>query len=122
MPGMTPRKLIALDEDDLAVISAHVQDARVKTGNILWRQGEKRLVIGLERFDLDQELDGQPAGHLVSALRFDRVLSVKSRNVDMNNPNAAIELIGLEFNETSAPSGKVVLLFSGRAALQIEVE
>jgi hypothetical protein len=122
MRAMTPRKLIALDDDDLAVISAHVQDARVKTGNILWRQGEKRLVIGLERFDLDQELDGKPAGHLVSALRFDRVLSVKSRNVDMNNPDAAIELIGLEFSETSAPSGKVVLLFSGRGAMQLEVE
>ena len=122
MPGMTPRKLIALDEDDLAVISAHVQDARVKAGNVHWRQGEKRRVIGLERFDLDQELDGKPAGHLVSALRFDRVLSVKSRNVDMNNPDAAIELIGLEFSETSAPSGKVVLLFSGRGAMQVEVE
>ena len=91
MPAMTPRKLIALDEDDLAVISAHVQDARVRTGNILWRQGEKRLVIGLERLDLDQELDGQQAGHLVSALRFDRVLSVKSRNVATDKPDAAIE-------------------------------
>jgi len=40
-------KLIALDTDDLAVISAHVQDARVQTGDIIWRQGEKRLVVGM---------------------------------------------------------------------------
>jgi hypothetical protein len=73
---MTPRKLIALDEDDLAVISAHVQDARVKTRNILWRQGEKRLVIGLERLDLDQELDGEEPCQLVSALGVFRGLSV----------------------------------------------
>jgi hypothetical protein len=119
---MTPRKLIALDEDDLAVISAHVQDARVRTGNILWRQGEKRLVIGLERLDLDQELDGQQPCQLISALRFDRVLSVKSRNVAMDKPDASIELIGLEFTETDAPGGKVMLLFSGRGAMQIEVE
>ncbi len=122
MLAMTPRKLIALDEDDLAVISAHVQDARVRTGNILWRQGEKRLVIGLERLDRDCELDGTEVGHLVSALRFDRVLSVKSRNVAMDQPDAAIELIGLEFAPTDAPSGKVVLLFSGRGAMQVEVE
>jgi DUF2948 family protein len=122
MLAMTPRKLIALDEDDLAVISAHVQDARVKTGDILWRQGEKRLVIGLERVDLDCELDGRKPGHLVSALRFDRVLSVKSRNVAIDKPDAAIELIGLEFTATDAPSGKVTLLFSGRGAMQIEVE
>ena len=119
---MTPRKLIALDEDDLAVISAHVQDARVRTGNILWRQGEKRLVIGLERIDLDQELDGKQPSLLASALRFDRVLSVKSRNVAIDKPDADIDLIGLEFTETDAPGGKVTLLFSGRGAMQIEVE
>jgi len=122
MPAMTPRKLIALDEDDLAVISAHVQDARVRTGNILWRQGEKRLVIGLERLDVEEELEGRQAGHLVSALRFDRVLAVKSRNVAMDRPDTAIELIGLEFIATDAPSGRVTLLFSGLGALQLEVE
>ena len=45
---MSPQKLIALDEDDLAVISAHVQDARVRTSHIVWRQNEKRVVIALE--------------------------------------------------------------------------
>lgn len=49
---MSPQlKLIALDEDDLAVISAHVQDARVQISDIIWRQGEKRLVIGMSRLD-----------------------------------------------------------------------
>jgi hypothetical protein len=33
-------KLNALDADDLAVISAHVQDARVQTADIIWRQAE----------------------------------------------------------------------------------
>ena len=122
MPSMTPRKLVALDEDDLAVISAHVQDARVRTSNILWRQGEKRLVIGLERLDLDQELEGKQPSKLVSALRFDRVLSVKSRNVAMDKSDTAIDLIGLGFIETNAPSGTITLLFSGRGAMQIEVE
>jgi hypothetical protein len=32
-------KLIALDAEDLAVISAHVQDARVQASDIIWRQG-----------------------------------------------------------------------------------
>ena len=44
---MSPQlKLIALDADDLAVISAHVQDARVRASDIIWRAREKRLVIG----------------------------------------------------------------------------
>ena len=36
------RKLIALDADDLAVISAHVQDAEVRVADIVWRPAEKR--------------------------------------------------------------------------------
>ena len=45
---MSPQlKLIALDADDLAVISTHVQDARVQPSDIIWRQGEKRLVVGM---------------------------------------------------------------------------
>ncbi|MFX9150199.1 DUF2948 family protein, partial [Acinetobacter baumannii] len=42
-----PLKLIALDADDLAVISTHVQDARVQAGDIIWRQADKRLVVGM---------------------------------------------------------------------------
>jgi Protein of unknown function (DUF2948) len=67
-------KLIALDADDLAVISAHVQDARVQTSDIIWRQGEKRLVAGINRPDWEQTLSGEAAPRrLVAALRFDRV-------------------------------------------------
>src|SRR2546429_1586521 len=54
-------KLIALDADDLAVISAHVQDARVQTADIIWRQGEKRLVVGMSRLDWEQTLAGETA-------------------------------------------------------------
>ena len=53
------RKLIALDADDLAVISAHVQDAAVGVADIIWRQGEKRLVIGMRRVDWDQTITGE---------------------------------------------------------------
>ena len=44
-------KLVALDQDDLEVVSTHLQDAVVSVGDVHWRPGEKRLVIGLARFD-----------------------------------------------------------------------
>jgi hypothetical protein len=56
----TQLKLIALDADDLAVISAHVQEARVQTSDIVWRQGEKRLVVGMFRLDWEQTMAGKP--------------------------------------------------------------
>jgi hypothetical protein len=116
-------KLIALDADDLAVISAHVQDARVQTSDIIWRQGEKRLVIGLNRLDWEQTLSGETASRrLISALRFDRVLSCKSRNIDLEAPSAELELLGIEFHAGDPPGGSAVLLFNQGGALRLDVE
>jgi hypothetical protein len=116
-------KLIALDADDLAVISAHVQDACVQTSDIIWRQGEKRLVIGMNRLDWEQTLSGETSPRrLIAALRFDRVLSCKSRNIDLGAPEAALELLGIEFHCRESPSGSAVLMFSHGAALRLDVE
>src|ERR1700687_5142811 len=92
-------KLIALDADDLAVISAHVQDACVQTSDIIWRQGEKRLVVGMSRLDWEQTLAGETEPRrLIAALRFDRVLACKSRNIDLETPETALDLLGVEFH------------------------
>jgi hypothetical protein len=116
-------KLIALDADDLAVISAHVQDARVQTGDIIWRQGEKRLVVGMNRLDWEQTLAGEATPRrLVSALRFDRVLACKSRDIDLAAPEAALELLGIEFHPGEPPGGSAVLMFSQGGALRLDVE
>jgi hypothetical protein len=117
------RKLIALDADDLAVISAHVQDAFVQTGDIVWRQGEKRLVVGMNRLDWEQTLHGATEPRrLLAALRFDRVLSCKSRNINLDTPETALELLGIEFHPTDAPGGSAVLMFSHGGALRLDVE
>ena len=121
---MAPQlKLIALDADDLAVISAHVQDAQVQTADIIWRQGEKRLVVGMSRLDWEQTLAGETAPRrLIAALRFDRVLACKSRNLDVETPEAALELVGIEFHPGDAPSGSALLMFSQGGALRLDVE
>lgn len=116
-------KMIALDADDLAVISAHVQDARVQAADIIWRQGEKRLVVGMNRLDWEQTLAGETSPRrLVAALRFDRVLACRSRNIDLQAPEAPLELLGIEFHPGEAPGGSAVLLFSQGGALRLDVE
>jgi hypothetical protein len=121
---MSPQlKLIALDADDLAVISAHVQDARVQTSDIIWRQHEKRLVIGMNRLDWEQTLAGEAEPRrLVAALRFDRVLACKSRNIDLGSPDKALDLVGIEFHEREEPGGSALLLFAQGGALRLDVE
>jgi hypothetical protein len=116
-------KLIALDEDDLAVISAHVQDARVQAADIIWRQGEKRLVIGMNRLDWEQTLSGETTPRrLIAALRFDRVLSCKSRNIDLDVPETVLDLVGIEFYPGEDPGGSAMLLFAQGRALRLDVE
>ena len=116
-------KLNALDADDLAVISAHVQDARVQTADIIWRQAEKRLVVGMSRLDWEQTLAGETGPRrLLAALRFDRVLACKSRNIDLAAPDIALDLLGIEFHPGEAPSGSAVLIFSQGGALRLDVE
>jgi hypothetical protein len=116
-------KLIALDEDDLAVISAHIQDARVQTADIIWRQGEKRLVIGMNRLDWEQTLSGETTPRrLIAALRFDRVLSCKSRNIDLDAPETVLDLVGIEFYPGEDPGGSAMLLFAHDGALRLDVE
>jgi hypothetical protein len=116
-------KLIALDADDLAVISTHVQDARVQTSDIIWRQGEKRLLVGMNRLDWEQTLSGETAPRrLIAVLRFDRVLSCKSRNIDLGAPQTVLELVGIEFHPGEAPGGSAVLMFSQGGALRLDVE
>ena len=116
-------KLIALDADDLAVISAHVQDARVQASDILWRQDERRLVIGMSRLDWEQTLSGETSPRrLIAALRFDRVLSCKSRNLDQSNKDTRLNLLAVEFVERNAPAGVVTMTFSGGGVIRLEVE
>ena len=121
---MSPQlKLIALDADDLAVISTHVQDARVHTSDIVWRPHEKRLVIGMNRLDWEQTLTGEAEPRrLIAALRFDRVLACKSRNIDPAAAEALLELVGIEFCPGEAPGGCALLLFSHGGALRLDVE
>lgn len=120
---MANRKLIALDEDDLAVISAHVQDASVVTSDIIWRQNEKRLVVGMRRLDWDEAITSEmPTRRLVSALRFDRVLSCKSRDIDIAKPGSALTLLGIEFHAAESPGGNALLLFDNGGVLRLDVE
>ena len=115
------QKLIALDEDDLAVISAHVQDATVRVPDIIWRHGEKRLIVVVNRCDGGTLGCGGPTRRL-AALRFDRVLACKSRHIDLDAPDLVIELLGLEFHPGEAPGGSVVLFFTDRGEMRIDIE
>ncbi len=116
------RKLIAFDGDDLAVISTHVQDATVAVRDIIWQQREKRLVVAMSRLDWDQTFtEGLSARRLAAALRFDRVLSCKSKHLDVA-PDETLDLVGIDFSSTDVPGGVATLMFANGGMLRLELE
>src|SRR5882672_9488590 len=87
-------KLIALDDDDLAVVSTHVQDSVAKVGDILYRPAERRVVVVVNRFDWEGAQCGDgPYRRRRSALRFDRVNALKARNVACGDKEAVLNLL-----------------------------
>lgn len=120
-------KLVALDKDDIEVISAHVQDALVKVGDILWRPRDRRFVMALSRFDwmsaADANAEAKPDYRRCrTALRFERVLACKCRNLDQAAKNSQLNLLAVEFVENNSPGGSVSLIFSGGGVIRLDVE
>jgi hypothetical protein len=124
---MEELKLVALDKDDIEVVSAHVQDALVKVADILWRPREHRFVMALKRFDWMNAVDAlknkaPDYRRCRTALRFERVISCKCRGLDQTGKDALLNLLAVEFAERDAPGGTVTMTFSGGGAIRLEVE
>jgi hypothetical protein len=122
-------KLVALDRDDIEVVSAHVQDALVKVADILWQPREHRFLMALDRFDWMNAVEaGGDKGaspdyrRCRTALRFERVKACRCRGLDQANKDATLNLLAIEFAEHDAPAGTVLLTFSGGGAIRLEVE
>jgi hypothetical protein len=127
---MEELKLVALDKDDIKIVSAHLQDALVRVSDIFWQPRERRFVMALKRFDWMNAVDTDGAKTVNSpdyrrcrtALRFERVTSCKCRDLDRSNKDALLNLLAVEFAEHDAPAGSVTLMFSGGGAIRLEVE
>jgi hypothetical protein len=115
-------KLAALDAEDLAVISAHLQDAVLRAGDLAWLPGEHRFVLVARRFDRSVA-PGEPPRRRLAGVHFERVNGVKTRGI---TPGAAtddtLSLLAITFEEGEAPSGTATLVFSGGAAIRLDLE
>ena len=120
-----PLKLTALDADDLKVVSAHLQDAVLRVGDIRYLPVENRFAAVLNRFDWDSATNGGGSDGFTrrrTGLRFDRVLSVKASNIRQGAEDAVLSLLAIEFEPTEEPSGFITLVFSGGGAIRLEAE
>jgi hypothetical protein len=122
---MDALKLVALDRDDIEVVSAHLQDAILKVADIRWRPNENRVVVCVNRFDWEAaQGTSQEFRRRRAALRFDRVSACKCRDLSAVQKDQVLNLLAVSFAPNSAddPAGVVTLTFSGGGMLRLEVE
>lgn len=120
---MTLLKLAALDDEDLKVISACVQDAVLKIGEINFKPREKRLVLAVNRFAWEK--DGkrlEVPERRRSVLHFDRVMQVKSTGIDRTDASGVLSILALQFTQNQAPAGTLEIIFAGGASLRLDLE
>ena len=118
---MTDLKLLALDSEDLDVISATTQDAIVRVPDMGFAKADKRFALLMNRFAWEDG-NARKGVRKRAALHFDRVTSVKTSGFDPNAVEGALELLAIRFTETEAPGGLVELTFAGGGAVRLEVE
>ncbi len=112
--------LLAEDEGDLAVISAALQDAIIRVGDVRWEPSARQLTVELCRFCWEC---AEPEGKRVRAgLQIGGALRAKARDLPQDVPDAMLELLALEFVAGEAPGGQLLLRFAGGGDLCVEVE
>lgn len=125
-----PLRLRAADAEDVAVFAAHVQDAIVQIGDMAYLPAKRRFAMVMNRFmweDL-QPTDGPhaddeaPYRRTRTALHFDGVLSAKTQKLKLGDKTAVTNLLTLAFHEAAEGAGVIEMVFSGGAAIRLDVE
>jgi hypothetical protein len=121
---MSELKIAALDQEDLSIVSAHVQDAVAKVGDLMWQPAQKRFVMAMNRFAWERKprFFWQRHERRRSVLHFDRVLSARRTGMGTLRDDQVLSLLALRFIEGEAPGGEIELTFSGGAAVRLQVE
>lgn len=119
-------KLLALDAEDLGVISALVQDAVMKVEDVGFAAKDHRFAMLINRFAWEQEHAGgkksRSGVRKRSALRFDHVQDVTTSGINLNARDGVLELLSLQFEPGDAPAGRVVLAFAGGGTIELSVD
>ncbi|MCC2097207.1 MAG: DUF2948 family protein [Hyphomicrobiales bacterium] len=119
--GDEPLHLIAFDADDIAVLSAHLQDAIARVADMTYRRHERRFALLTSRFDWTAAVNGKNRRR-TAGLHFDHVLAVQHAGFGQEERDAVLNLLNVEFEPGEAPAGRITLVFSAGAAIRLDVE
>ena len=124
--GERPLRLLAMDADDLQVVSALTQDAVFPITETTWQPRRRRFALLINRFRWDDRdkaaARGRPVERVQSVLAFMDVEKVRTQGVDRVESDLVLSLLSISFEPAEEGAGRVLLTLAGDGAIALDVE
>ena len=118
-----PLRLMAEDAADLDVISAAAQDALTCMGDCVFDKKARRFSTIVNRFRWEEAGRRGPYERVRAALSFESVLSVRTRRLRQDAPDALASILSLNFVPANDPPGGIVrMVLAGGGEIALDVE
>ena len=117
-------KLIGKNQEDLKVISAYLQDSVVIVKDMVFLKQNRSFVMIVNRFMWEDIEKGvfRENKRIRCALRFEEVLTVKSKNINQKNENKPLECLAIECNLITDNNYNINFFFSGNGVITLVSE
>ena len=114
-------KLIARTEEDLRVVSAHLQDSIVSVSDIASLKKNKIFLMQLNRFMWEDVEKGvfRKNKRIRTILKFDNVLDVFSKNINQLNKDNFLDFLAIETNIMPDNNYEMKIIFSGDSVIRV---
>jgi hypothetical protein len=119
---MAGLKLRAADAEDLAVLSAILQDSLVTIGEMAFLPDESRFVLVANRFKWEPEAGPRPGKgeRVLTGLCIDGVNAVSRRGFSPRDGDRILSLLALHAEGEGTPA-TLILDFAGGSSVRLEV-
>ena len=117
-------KLIGKNQEDLKVISAYAQDSIVTVKDIVFLEKNRIFVMMINRFMWENVKKGmlRQNKRIRSAIKFEEVLEVKSKEINQENKNKSLECLTIKCNKISNSNYEIKIFFSGNSIITLVSE
>ena len=117
-------KLIARTEEDLRIISAHLQDSIVSIENIASLKKNRIFLMQLSRFMWEDVEKGvfRKNKRIRTILKFDNVIEVNSKNINQKSKDKFLDFLAIECTQMPDENYTMKLIFSGDSVIKVVAE
>ena len=117
-------KLIARTEEDLRVVSAHLQDAIVNISDIANLEKNKIFLLQLNRFMWEDVEKGlfRKNKRIRSIVKFENVIKVHSKNINQEKKDKFLDFLTIETSKMPDNNYEMKIVFSGDSILKVVSE